>query len=154
VIPIAKCFRTFTISVFTLQRVVPAPYDYHICLPGNLWPQCRAGLTDQYTLAVDLTFLAPVLVSKISDAIVMRITAADSAIFESEIRLPAMHILPCSHANSLLAGSSAYYRVHCIVPVTGTALFGFASMRVLIPIQTYLTKIFMIYVVSATAAYC
>lgn len=61
-----------------------------------------------------------------------------------------MHILPCSHADSLLAGSSAYYRVHCMVPITGTALFAFASMGVFIAIQTYLTDV---YAASATAAH-
>ncbi|PQE15557.1 MFS multidrug transporter protein [Rutstroemia sp. NJR-2017a WRK4] len=100
-----------------------------------------------------LDFPCPHSCIQVSDAIVMRITAANSRIFESEIRLPAMHILPCSHANSLLAGSSAYYRVHCMVPITGTALFDFASMGVFIPIQTYLTDTFMVYAASATATH-
>jgi MFS family permease len=94
-----------------------------------------------------------VVVSKISDPTVVRMTRANGGVFEPEMRLPACiffaFFVPISF---FWYGWAADKAVHWIVPIIGLIPFGFGMIGIFIPIQTYTIDSFPEYAASAVAA--
>ncbi|KAL7269161.1 hypothetical protein RUND412_008182 [Rhizina undulata] len=127
-------FTTFT-SVFEVQYGFPT------------------GTVGLAYLGVGVGNLIGLLVmGSISDRIVIAKTK-ESGVQKPEYRLP-----PMIYTGPLLAiglfwyGWSAQAKVHWIVPIIGTALFGIGLMGSFMPIQTYMLDAFTVYAASALAA--
>lgn len=90
---------------------------------------------------------------KLSDKIMMQLTAKNGGVRKPEFRLPLMVVgsllLPIG---LFVYGWSAKYKVHWIVPIIGLAPFGIGMMCAFLPIQTYLIDAFSEYAASAIAA--
>lgn len=98
-------------------------------------------------------FAGLILVAKISDATVIRMTNANHGVFEPEMRLPACIFFACFIPITFFwYGWSAYYKTHWIVPVIGLIPFGFGMMGIFIPIQTYVIDAFPQFAASGVAA--
>ncbi|KIN08255.1 hypothetical protein OIDMADRAFT_100107 [Oidiodendron maius Zn] len=96
---------------------------------------------------------ALVVVAKISDMTVVRMTKANNGVFEPEMRLPACIIFACFIPITFFwYGWSADKKTHWIVPVIGLMPFGFGMMGIFIPIQTYVIDAFLQYAASGVAA--
>jgi MFS family permease len=94
-----------------------------------------------------------VIVGKISDPTVVRMTKANGGVFEPEMRLPACIFFACFIPITFFwYGWAADKAVHWIVPILGLIPFGFGMMGVFIPIQTYTIDSFPEYAASAVAA--
>ncbi|EHL02739.1 putative Uncharacterized transporter [Glarea lozoyensis 74030] len=94
-----------------------------------------------------------VVVGKISDPTVVRMTKANNGVFEPEMRLPACIFFACFVPVSFFwYGWAADKAVHWIVPIIGLIPFGFGMMGIFIPIQTYTIDSFPEYAASAVAA--
>lgn len=96
--------------------------------------------TDEYHWSIELTGLVYigmgigfisgiVLVAKMSDVTVIRMTKANGGCFEPEMRLPACVIFGCFIPITFFwYGWSADQHVHWIVPIIGLFPFGFGMM--------------------------
>ncbi|KAF2658464.1 MFS general substrate transporter [Lophiostoma macrostomum CBS 122681] len=88
-----------------------------------------------------------------SDRILVALTKRNGGVAKPEYRLPAMFIgavlVPCA---LFLYGWTAYYKVHWIVPIIGTAMLGAGMFTIFMPCQTYLVDAYTIYAASVTAA--
>ncbi|KAH8789469.1 major facilitator superfamily domain-containing protein, partial [Hyaloscypha sp. PMI_1271] len=94
-----------------------------------------------------------ILVAKLSDATVVRMTKANDGVFEPEMRLPACIFFACwLPVTFFWYGWSADEGVHWIVPVIGLVPFGFGMMGIFIPIQTYTIDSFPAFAASGVAA--
>ncbi|KAF4628097.1 hypothetical protein G7Y89_g10054 [Cudoniella acicularis] len=98
-------------------------------------------------------FSGLLVVSKISDPTVVRMTKANNGVFEPEMRLPACiffaFFIPISF---FWYGWTADKDVHWIVPIIGLIPFGFGMMGIFIPIQTYTIDSFPSFAASGVAA--
>lgn len=112
------------------------------------------GLCGLAYIGIGIGFLSGLaLVTKISDATVIRMTAANNGVFEPEMRLPACLFFSfCIPITFFWYGWSADKQAPWIVPVIGLIPFGFGMMGVFIPIQTYIIDSFPLFAASATAA--
>lgn len=94
-----------------------------------------------------------VVVGKISDPTVVRMTKANNGVFEPEMRLPACiffaFFIPISF---FWYGWAADKAVHWIVPIIGLIPFGFGMMGIFVPIQTYTIDSFPEFAASGVAA--
>jgi len=98
-------------------------------------------------------FLGILVVSKISDPTVVRMTKANGGVFEPEMRLPACIFFACFIPISFFwYGWAADKAVHWIVPILGLIPFGFGMMGIFIPIQTYIIDSFPSFAASGIAA--
>ncbi|KAF5874111.1 putative mfs multidrug transporter protein [Botrytis fragariae] len=98
-------------------------------------------------------FLGLVVVARISDVTVVRMTKANNGIFEPEMRLPACIFFACFIPISFFwYGWSIQAGVHWIVPIIGLIPFGFGMMGIFIPIQTYVIDSFPSFAASGIAA--
>ncbi|KAH0489678.1 hypothetical protein TgHK011_010096 [Trichoderma gracile] len=90
----------------------------------------------------------------LSDSTVIRMTAANSGVYEPEMRLPDCLwfalILPTTF---FWYGWSADKAVHWIVPIIGIAPFGIGIVGVLMPIQTYIVDAYPQYAASGLAGF-
>jgi multidrug resistance protein len=94
-----------------------------------------------------------VVVAKISDVTVVRMTKANKGVFEPEMRLPACIFFACWIPITFFwYGWSADKATHWIVPIIGLYPFGFGMMGIFIPIQTYMIDAFPTFAASAVAA--
>ncbi|KAH8659113.1 major facilitator superfamily transporter multidrug resistance [Tricladium varicosporioides] len=98
-------------------------------------------------------FAGLVVVGKISDPTVVRMTKANGGVFEPEMRLPACiffaFFIPISF---FWYGWAAEKAVHWIIPIIGLIPFGFGMMGIFIPIQTYTIDSFPSFAASGVAA--
>ncbi|KAF9247174.1 multidrug resistance protein 4 [Melanogaster broomeanus] len=96
--------------------------------------------------------LATVFGAKVSDKIYLHLAKRNGGKGKPEMRVPALifgsFFLPIG---LLWYGWSAQARVHWIMPIIGTAIFGFGVMTTALPIQLYLVDTFK-YAASALAA--
>jgi multidrug resistance protein len=98
-------------------------------------------------------FIGLVVVAKISDTTVVRMTKANGGVFEPEMRLPACIFFACFVPITFFwYGWSADKGVHWIVPIIGLVPFGFGMMGIFIPIQTYVIDSFPQFAASGIAA--
>ncbi|KAH7391497.1 major facilitator superfamily domain-containing protein [Cadophora sp. MPI-SDFR-AT-0126] len=98
-------------------------------------------------------FAGLVVVAKISDATVVRMTKANGGQFEPEMRLPACIFFACFIPITFFwYGWSADKGVHWIVPIIGLIPFGFGMMGIFLPIQTYVIDSFPTFAASGLAA--
>ncbi|KAG4028901.1 hypothetical protein MFRU_018g00130 [Monilinia fructicola] len=98
-------------------------------------------------------FLGLVVVARISDVTVVRMTKANNGVFEPEMRLPACIFFACFIPISFFwYGWSIQGDVHWIVPIIGLIPFGFGMMGIFIPIQTYVIDSFPAFAASGIAA--
>ncbi|CAL3969953.1 hypothetical protein PZA11_007507 [Diplocarpon coronariae] len=98
-------------------------------------------------------FAGLVVVAKISDATVVRMTKANHGVFEPEMRLPACIFFACFIPVTFFwYGWAADKGAHWIVPVIGLIPFGFGMMGIFIPIQTYIIDSFPQFAASGIAA--
>jgi multidrug resistance protein len=98
-------------------------------------------------------FCGLAVVSKISDATVIRLTRANNGIFEPEMRLPAcVFFAACIPISFFWYGWSAERGVYWLVSVLGLVPFGFGMIGVFVPIQAYLIDSFPAIAASAVAA--
>ncbi|KAG9229037.1 major facilitator superfamily domain-containing protein [Amylocarpus encephaloides] len=94
-----------------------------------------------------------IVVGKISDPTVVRMTKANDGVFEPEMRLPACIFFACFVPISFFVyGWTADKGVHWIVPIMGLIPFGFGMMGIFIPIQTYVIDSFPEFAASGVAA--
>ncbi|OCK76525.1 MFS general substrate transporter [Lepidopterella palustris CBS 459.81] len=98
-------------------------------------------------------FLGIVIVARTSDKTAIRLTKANSGIYEPEMRLPT-----CVFYGMLVPISFFWYgwavdkHVHWVVPIIALMPYGIGLMGIIIPIQTYLIDAFPKYAASAFAA--
>jgi multidrug resistance protein len=93
------------------------------------------------------------LVAKISDTTVVRLTKNNGGVFEPEMRLPACVFFACFVPISFFwYGWTADKGVFWLVPILGLAPFGVGMMGIFIPIQTYMIDAFPMFAASAVAA--
>ncbi|KAL4876595.1 CefM protein [Aspergillus karnatakaensis] len=89
----------------------------------------------------------------LSDVVIKRKAARNNNDMKPEYRLPPMIVggacLPCG---LFLYGWAAHYQVFWLVPLLGTALFGFGFMVFFMPTQAYLVDAFPTAAASALAA--
>lgn len=104
-------------------------------------------------LGLGIGFFAGLLfVARTSDATIIRLTKKNNNVYEPEYRLA-----PCLAFGFFIPisffwyGWCTYYKVHWIVPIIGLIPFGFGSMGVFMPIQTYIVDSFPQYAASAMA---
>ncbi|KAI9645639.1 hypothetical protein NHQ30_006381 [Ciborinia camelliae] len=98
-------------------------------------------------------FLGLIVVARISDVTVVRMTKANNGVFEPEMRLPACIFFACFIPISFFwYGWSIQGDVHWIVPIIGLVPFGFGMMGIFIPIQTYVIDSFPSFAASGIAA--
>ncbi|ATZ52147.1 hypothetical protein BCIN_07g06450 [Botrytis cinerea B05.10] len=98
-------------------------------------------------------FLGLIVVARISDVTVVRMTKANNGVFEPEMRLPACIFFACFIPISFFwYGWSIQAGVHWIVPIIGLIPFGFGMMGIFIPIQTYVIDSFPSFAASGIAA--
>ncbi|QSZ33575.1 hypothetical protein DSL72_005143 [Monilinia vaccinii-corymbosi] len=98
-------------------------------------------------------FLGLLVVARISDVTVVRMTKANNGVFEPEMRLPACIFFACFIPISFFwYGWSIQGGVHWIVPIIGLIPFGFGMMGIFIPIQTYVIDSFPAFAASGIAA--
>lgn len=89
----------------------------------------------------------------VSDRIIKKKQAKGNVI--PEHRLPIIITLPGGIAlpvGIFLYGWTAYYKVHWIVPIIGTAFVGLGNLTGMMTIQTYLVDAFTVHAASAIAA--
>ncbi|KAJ4354355.1 uncharacterized protein N0V89_006090 [Didymosphaeria variabile] len=97
-------------------------------------------------------FVGLIFVARTSDATIIKLTKKHG-VYEPEYRLA-----PCLMFGFFIPisffwyGWCAYYKVHWIVPIIGLIPFGFGSMGVFMPIQTYMVDSYPQYAASAMAA--
>ncbi|KAF2134251.1 MFS general substrate transporter [Dothidotthia symphoricarpi CBS 119687] len=80
---------------------------------------------------------------------------ANGEVITPEHRLPIVLTLPGAISMPIgifIYGWSAYYGVHWIVPIIGTAFIGVGNLTALMTIQTYLVDAFTVHAASAIAA--
>lgn len=93
------------------------------------------------------------VVAKISDTTVVRMTKANNDVFEPEMRLPACIFFACFVPITFFwYGWTVDKHVHWIVPMIGLIPFGFGMMGIFIPIQTYVIDSFPMFAASGIAA--
>jgi multidrug resistance protein len=111
-------------------------------------------LTGLAYIGLGLGFMTSlILVARISDVTVVRMTKANNGVFEPEMRLPACIFFACFIPISFFwYGWAADKGVHWIVPILGLMPFGFGMMGIFIPIQTYTIDAFSQYAASGVAA--
>ncbi|PQE28963.1 major facilitator superfamily transporter protein [Rutstroemia sp. NJR-2017a BBW] len=98
-------------------------------------------------------FAGLIVVARISDVTVVRMTKANNGVFEPEMRLPACIFFACFIPISFFwYGWSIEGGVHWIVPIIGLIPFGFGMMGIFIPIQTYVIDSFPLFAASGIAA--
>ncbi|KAL9710228.1 hypothetical protein Ac2012v2_006524 [Leucoagaricus gongylophorus] len=96
--------------------------------------------------------LASVLGAYIGDSIYATLVDRNGGIGKPEMRLPAMIFGSIFVPIGLFCyGWSAQARIHWIVPIIGTGIFGFGFMTTFLPLQLYLVDAFT-YAASALAA--
>ena len=94
-----------------------------------------------------------IVVAKISDSTVVRMTKANNGVFEPEMRLPACVFFAMFVPITFFwYGWAADKKVFWIVPILGFVPFGFGMIGIFMPIQTYLIDAFPNYAASAVAA--
>ena len=94
-----------------------------------------------------------IVVAKISDLTVVRMTKTNNGVFEPEMRLPACIFFACFIPITFFwYGWSADKATHWIVPIIGLLPFGFGMMGIFIPIQTYVIDAFPQFAASGVAA--
>ncbi|KAI6130537.1 major facilitator superfamily domain-containing protein [Pisolithus croceorrhizus] len=90
--------------------------------------------------------------AKISDKLYLRLVAKNNGKGKPEMRIPALifgsFFVP---VGLLWYGWSAQARIHWIMPIIGTSIYGFGLMTTFLPIQLYLVDAF-VYRASAIAA--
>jgi multidrug resistance protein len=94
-----------------------------------------------------------VILGIVSDRIIKKKQAKGNVI--PEHRLPIVLTLPGGIGLPIgifLYGWTAYYKVHWIVPIIGTAFVGLGNLTGMMTIQTYLVDAFTIHAASAIAA--
>ncbi|KAJ4296677.1 hypothetical protein N0V90_006725 [Kalmusia sp. IMI 367209] len=97
-------------------------------------------------------FMGLIFVARTSDATIIKLTKKNNNVYEPEFRLA-----PCLFFGFFIPisffwyGWCTYYKVHWIVPIIGLIPFGFGSMGVFMPIQTYIVDSFPQYAASAMA---
>ncbi|KAI6105693.1 major facilitator superfamily domain-containing protein [Pisolithus sp. B1] len=96
--------------------------------------------------------LSTILGAKISDKLYSRLIAKNDGKGKPEMRIPALifgsFFVP---VGLLWYGWSAQARIHWIMPIIGTSIYGFGLMTTFLPIQLYLVDAF-VYRASAIAA--
>jgi len=98
-------------------------------------------------------FTALVIVAKLSDTTIVRMTKANNDVFEPEMRLPACVFFACFIPITFFwYGWAADKGAHWIVSILGLAPFGFGMIGIFMPIQTYLIDAFPEFAASALAA--
>jgi MFS family permease len=105
-------------------------------------------------IGLGIGFISGILVvAKISDATVIRMTRANNGVFEPEMRLPACIFFALFIPITFFwYGWSVDKAVHWIVPIIGLIPFGFGMMGIFIPIQTYVIDSFPSFAASGVAA--
>jgi len=94
-----------------------------------------------------------IVVARISDATVIRMTKANGGVFEPEMRLPACIFFACwVPVTFFWYGWTTDKHVHWIVPIIGLIPFGFGMMGIFIPIQAYIIDSFPTFAASGLAA--
>lgn len=113
----------------------------------------QPDLTGLAYIGLGVGFLSGLLVVvKISDVTVIRMTKANNGVFEPEMRLPACIFFACFIPITFFwYGWSADKRTHWIVPIIGLIPFAFGMIGIYIPIQTYMIDAFSTYAASAVA---
>ncbi|XMA16259.1 hypothetical protein WAI453_009050 [Rhynchosporium graminicola] len=105
------------------------------------------------SVSVSAFFLAQVSSRRSRDATVVRMTKANNGVCEPEIRMPTCIIIACFIPMTFFwYGWSAYKKAHQILPILGLILFGFGTMDIFIPIQTYTIDSFPTFAASGVAA--
>ncbi|KAI1825062.1 putative MFS multidrug transporter [Xylaria intraflava] len=149
-------------SVLSLYIGVVYGYQY------LLFSTITKSFQDQYrfsTSIVGLTFLGLgignllglVVVSRLLDKLLTDRSQVTQANPDSELK-PEYRLIPLEWSSlSLPAGLFLYgwtlqYRVHWIVPLIGTAIYGFGQLTVFLCITTYFIDAFGMYAASALAA--
>ncbi|KAF1968343.1 MFS general substrate transporter [Bimuria novae-zelandiae CBS 107.79] len=137
----AFCFGLLYLLFTTITEVYIVTYD---------WSPQLCGLA---YLGLGIGFFAGLLVvARTSDATIIKLTKKNSNVYEPEYRLA-----PCLGFGFFIPisffwyGWCTYYKVHWIVPIIGLIPFGFGSMGVFMPIQTYIVDSFPQYAASAMA---
>lgn len=156
--PLKMIFRSPIIFLLSLYMAVCYGLLY------LLFTTISSVFIESYHWAPDITGLAYIglgvgffagliVVAKISDATVIRMTNANHGVFEPEMRLPACIFFSCFiPVTFFVYGWTAYYHVHWIVPIIGLMPFGFGMMGIFIPIQTYVIDSFPTFAASGMAA--
>jgi hypothetical protein len=138
----ALCYGLLYLFFTTITSVFHDAYGWPIEICGLAYIPLGIGFTSGL-----------VVVAKLSDATVIRMTRAANGVFEPEMRLPACIFFACFIPVSFFwYGWCAFYRVHWIATVIGLIPFGFGMMGIFIPIQTYLIDSFPVFAASAMAA--
>lgn len=98
-------------------------------------------------------FAGLIVVARISDSTVIRMTKANDGVFEPEMRLPACIFFACFIPVTFFwYGWTTEYKVHWIVPMLALIPFGFGMMGIFIPVQTYVIDSFPAFAASGIAA--
>lgn len=138
----AVCYGILYLIFTTITGVFHENYGWEIEICGLAYIPLGIGFTS-----------GMLVVAKLSDATVIRMTKANDGVFEPEMRLPACVFFACFVPISFFwYGWAAYFKVHWIVPIIGLVPFGFGMIGIFIPIQTYLIDSFPVFAASAMAA--
>lgn len=147
IVALLSTYLAFTYGLlYLLFTTIPTVFieSYH-------WDPELTGLA---YIGLGFGFVTSIMVvAKISDVTVVRMTKANNGVFEPEMRLPACIFFACFIPITFFwYGWAADKGVHWIVPIIGLLPFGFGMMGIFIPVQTYIIDAFPTFAASGVAA--
>lgn len=90
---------------------------------------------------------------KTNDRMVVKLTKQNGGVYEPEFRLPlAMYFAAFIPISLLWYGWSIERKAHWMVPIVGSAFYGWGMLGVFVLVQQYMVDSFSIYAASAVAA--
>src|ERR1700712_677605 len=114
----ALCYGLLYLIFTTITSVFNETYGWQIEICGLAYVPLGIGFTSGL-----------MVVAKLSDATVIRMSKASGGVFEPEMRLPACIFFACFVPVSFFwYGWAAESKVHWIVAIIGLAPFGFGMM--------------------------
>ncbi|KAJ3508579.1 hypothetical protein NLJ89_g5680 [Agrocybe chaxingu] len=113
----------------------------------------KAGIGGLAYLGLGIGFVAATAFgAKVADALYKRLAAKNGGVATPEMRIPALFFGAFFVPIGLFwYGWSAQAKLHWIMPIIGSGIFGFGMMTTFLPINLYLVDSFT-YAASATAA--
>ncbi|KAI6164743.1 major facilitator superfamily domain-containing protein [Pisolithus thermaeus] len=154
---LTRSFICFILSLYmALSTTLSGIYYLMFATFPNLFSEVyhwSIGIGGLAYIGLGLGFmLSTISGAKISDKLYLRLVAKNNGKGKPEMRIPALifgsFFVP---VGLLWYGWSAQARIHWIMPIIGTSIYGFGLMTTFLPIQLYLVDAF-VYRASAIAA--
>ncbi|KXN89321.1 hypothetical protein AN958_05819 [Leucoagaricus sp. SymC.cos] len=155
--PIVLLFRSFICFILSLYTaLVYGIYYLLFSIFGDFFGKTYgfgAGVGGLTYLGLGIGFAtATIFGSKLGEAWYHRLAAKNCGVGKPEMRIPAMFVGSFFIPVGLFwYGWSAQAKLHWIMPIIGSGIFGFGMMAVFVPVQLYLIDTFT-YSASAIAA--